>query len=213
MTNPDNQWLLVDLTHSIDDSLPVFEGDEPVSLTNVKEIAKDGFTDYVLHSGMHVGTHIDGALHMNRNGGFISDYPLDVFIGQGFFIDLTLGDYQTAFAKIENVDLSGRVVVLCFGYSSHWRTPDYFTSYPSIDEEFISILVRKGVKMIGMDTPSPDYFPYPVHLLLFEHNVLIIENLTNLVMLKDADYFEIIALPLKVNSDSAPARVIARLKA
>lgn len=72
------------------------------------------------------------------------------------------------------------------------------------------MLVRKRVKMIGLDTPSPDKIPFEIHKYLFQNNILIIENLTNLEKLIDGENFEVIALPLKIRADSSIARVIAR---
>ncbi len=63
--------------------------------------------------------------------------------------------------------------------------------------------------MIGLDVSGPDYDPYPIHQKLLAEDVLIIENLTNLDQLYDLD-FEVSALPLKLDLDGSPARVIAR---
>lgn len=72
--------------------------------------------------------------------------------------------------------------------------------------------MKNKVKMIGLDTPSPDKDPFDVHKYLFEHGVLIIENLTRLDQLLDYKSFEVIALPLNIKADSSIARVVARVK-
>lgn len=66
--------------------------------------------------------------------------------------------------------------------------------------------------MIGLDTPSPDRYPFAVHKHLLEHGVLILENLARLDQLLTATSFEVIALPLNVKADSSIARVVARVK-
>jgi arylformamidase len=49
----------------------------------------------------------------------------------------------------------------------------------------------------------------PVHVMLFEHNVAMVESLTNLDKLQSTR-FEMIILPLPVEGlDSCPVRVIA----
>jgi len=57
---------------------------------------------------------------------------------------------------------------------------------------------------------SPDHEPFPIHKLLLSNDVLIIENLTNLEKLAGKE-FRIIALPINLQEDAAPARVIAEL--
>lgn len=74
------------------------------------------------------------------------------------------------------------------------------------------MLVRKEIKMIGFDMPSPDKYPFEVHKCLFKGKILIAENLTNLEKLLDVGEFEVIALPLNIKADSSIARVIARTK-
>lgn len=72
-------------------------------------------------------------------------------------------------------------------------------------------LLSRKVKMLGMDLPSPDEYPFPVHKLLLENNVYILENLTNLDKLLNLSAFEVIAFPLKMRADSSIARVVARV--
>jgi len=62
-----------------------------------------------------------------------------------------------------------------------------------------------------MDTPSPDGPPFPVHKALLSEHILIIENLTNLDKLLEVNRFRVLAVPLKLKADAAPARVIAEV--
>jgi kynurenine formamidase len=88
---------------------------------------------------------------------------------------------------------------------------DYYRSYPAISEATAWHLVKKGVKIIGMDSPSPDYAPFNIHKILLNNNILIIENLTNLSALLPYREFELLAFPLKIEADSSPLRVVARI--
>jgi kynurenine formamidase len=65
--------------------------------------------------------------------------------------------------------------------------------------------------MIGVDMCSPDHPDFPIHKLLLSHDVLIIENLTNVSVLEGKE-FKITALPLKLDIDGSPARVIAEIE-
>jgi hypothetical protein len=64
--------------------------------------------------------------------------------------------------------------------------------------------------MLGIDAPSPDYFPFAIHKLFFKCNIPIIENLTNLGILIFRENIEIMAFPLKLRADSSLVRVVAR---
>jgi kynurenine formamidase len=65
--------------------------------------------------------------------------------------------------------------------------------------------------MLGLDTPTPDQSPFLIHKILLGNEILIIENLTHTEELLEFPNFEIIALPLKIDADGSPARVIAKL--
>ncbi len=65
--------------------------------------------------------------------------------------------------------------------------------------------------MVGFDSPSPDRTPFVIHKLLLGQEILILENLCNLEKLLGVTGFEVVALPAKFRSDSAPVRVVARV--
>ena len=65
--------------------------------------------------------------------------------------------------------------------------------------------------MVGFDFPSPDYHPFNIHQILLGNQILILENLTNLSELLPYREFELLAFPLKINADSSPVRVVARI--
>jgi len=73
-------------------------------------------------------------------------------------------------------------------------------------------LVEKSVAALGVDTLSPDppeaLRTKPVHPVVLEKQVLIIENLCNLGQLPD--FFFFLALPLKIRGGSgSPVRAVA----
>ena len=103
------------------------------------------------------------------------------------------------------------IVVLYTGMSSLFGRKEYFNDYPTVSVELAQLFVERQVKMVCIDSPSPDRHPYEIHKLLLENNVLIAENLINLDKLLFIKKFEIIALPLNIHADSSPARIIARI--
>ena len=85
----------------------------------------------------------------------------------------------------------------------------FYKNNPIITEGVARLLTKNRVKMIGIDSFSPDNKPYKVHKILFKKNILIIENLANLERVEK--YCQLFVAPLNIqNADGAPCRVIAK---
>ena len=70
-------------------------------------------------------------------------------------------------------------------------------------------MVAKKVKIIGLDSTSPDIEPYKIHYIVLGKGIPMVENLYNLAALA-GKRFKCIIAPLNIqNADSAPCRVIA----
>lgn len=96
--------------------------------------------------------------------------------------------------------------------SYKFKDPEYFTDFPVMSQQVADYLVEKKVKMVGLDTCSADNkADFPIHKTLLGADILIIENLTNVEQLSGMKA-KIYALPLKIDVDGAPARVIADIR-
>ena len=198
----------IDLTHNFKQDMPVYPGDPIPVINQVAFIEKDGYNDFQIKTGMHVGTHMDAPLHMLQNGKKLSDYSPDHFFGKGHLIEA--GDINVELLENRNI-LKGDVVFLMTGFYKKFGTDEYYENYPEISENFAKKIIELGVKIIGMDTPSPDRAPFAIHKLLLENDVLIIENLTNLELLLEQAQFGVVALPAKFETEAAPVRVVAQI--
>lgn len=197
---------IIDLTHTFTKGMPVYPGDAQSSLRESSSIERDGYTDHILTTGMHVGTHIDAPAHMIADGAMISDISPERFSGRGVLVD-TRG--AKAIEQLNNATIAESAIVLFYtGWGEKFRSSEYFTDFPVMTEAYAEELVKRKVKLVGMDTPSPDRTPFAVHKILLGAGVLIIENLTNLEQLIGKRFF-VQAFPLKLAADAAPARVTA----
>ncbi|MFW6022645.1 MAG: cyclase family protein [Halanaerobiaceae bacterium] len=203
--------MLIDLTHEIVDNMPAYPGDERTELKHVKKINEDGYNNHRMEISMHSGTHIDGPMHMTESKKYISEYPLDKFIGRGCIIDVSKEKEVCIKKEYEGIIKSDSILLLYTGFDNSYGTEKYFKKYPVIKKEFVDFLVKKNIKILGLDNASPDNHPYNVHQTLFENDILIMENLKNLKNLLSVEKFEIIALPLKIKADSSIMRVVARV--
>lgn len=201
----------IDLTHCFTAKMPVYPGDPVPTLKQCAQLKEHGFNDYQLATGMHVGTHMDGPLHMIPDGKKLCDFPVDAFFGRGVLVD-GRGQKTISASLLEHAHLqSGDIVLVRTGFSEYFGQKKYFEEYPEITEDFAVKLIASGVKILGLDSPSPDRAPFKIHKLLLSHDILIIENLTNLEKIPNKTEFQIIALPAKIDTDSASARIVVKI--
>ncbi len=202
---------LIDLSHSFSSFMPVFGIGIEQTIKQIKHLKEDGYNEYSITCGTHVGTHIDGPLHMLETDRKISDYPLEKFCGKAVLIDAR---DQKVLGKnlLDNIKIEPEYIVLFLtGYDKKFRKEDYFENYPVFTEELAKELVKLKLKMVGMDTPSPDKHPFDIHKILLKEEILILENLTNLDQLLEIENFQIFAFPPKFEIDSSFVRVVARV--
>jgi len=210
---------VIDLTHRIENGIPVYPGDAGVRLSadSVHGIDQNGCpAAHVgrVNMGLHNGTHMDAAYHFLPLGFSIEKTPLDRCVGHAVLLDLP------GFAPKEEIKpghlapfealLAGhKRVVLSTGWSRRWREPDYFTGHPFVGLDAARWLLDRQVDMLGLDFPSIDHPPFETHLLWLGAGASILENLTNLDQVVTS-VFTLIALPLPfAGMDGSPVRAVA----
>lgn len=196
----------IDLSVVVNEDTPVYPGDPTVKIERAGVFAKDGYNDHSLSFGNHVGTHIDAPNHMLDGGKTLDKFSAEQLVGQGRLASgIDIEAVQQAGIKEDDI------VLLQTGMADFFGKDEYYKNYPEISEEVANYLVDKKVKMVGMDMASPDHSPFKIHKILLSRDILIIENLTNLAELV-GKRFIVYALPINLQLDAAPARVIAELE-
>lgn len=202
---------LIDLSQMIEDDMPVFPGDIKTSLFQNKYLKINAHNNHRLEISMHSGTHVDGPMHLTESKEYICQMPLDSFMGPGYILDVRGQSVIQMQTEYETKIADNSIVLLYTGWDSAYGTKEYYEEHPVVDKNFCDMLLRKRVKLLGMDIPSPDRYPFEVHKTLLNNRILIAENLTNLGKLLGIKSFEVIAFPLKIRADSSMARVVARI--
>jgi kynurenine formamidase len=202
---------LIDLSHPIIDRMPAYPGDEPARLEKTSDFTQDGFNNFRFTSGMHTGTHIDGPMHMTKSDRFIDDLLLDRFIGTGCLLNAAGMETISCAPEFKSAIIPESIVLVYTRFGKQFGSEEYYRDHPVISIELAQFFVKQRIKMVCLDMPSPDRFPYGVHTLLLKNSVLIAENLTSMEKLLTVKKFEIIALPLPLHADSSPARIVARI--
>ncbi len=189
--------------------MPVYPGDEETKLYQTKYFERDKYNSHKLEISVHAGTHIDSPMHFLDTKQYISQLPLDTFIGEGVVLDVRGETEIDIKEQYYSTVKENSIVLLYTGKDKVFGKEEYY-KHPALTIKFAEFLIEKKVKIVGMDMISPDEYPFEIHTKLFKNNILIIENLTNLEKLFEFRKFEVIAFPLKIKADSSILRVVAR---
>jgi kynurenine formamidase len=140
-----------------------------------------------------VGTHVDAPYHFFADGKKIHELALSTFIGRALVIDLTEKEAREIITWDDLAPYSSRmhdgvIVLLYTGWSTHWKTQRYY-DHPFISREAAEGIIATGVRVLGVDTLSPDEtlvdgtigeFGFGAHQIILGSGGVIAENLTNL---------------------------------
>jgi arylformamidase len=164
----------------------------------------------------HVGTHIEAPYHHLRTGAKVADLALHKLFANLVVLDfsqkkdnegITLADVQRHGDQIKK----GDVVFMLTDRDRLYGTKTWQES-PYTTEEAIRWLISREIACFGsdaanMEVPGTDY--QPVHTLLFQAGIPMVESLTNLRSVMGGGYMVII-LPLPiVELDASPVRIVA----
>lgn len=209
---------VIDLTHTISENMPVYPGTEQPHLTPANSYEKDGFKETLISMYSHTGTHVDPPAHLFEGRTTLDAFPVSQFVGRALVIDcrhLNEGEAVTMreIAPVKKAAEEAEFLLFNLGWGARWGKDEYFGDYPCIDDEVLDFILTTGKKGIGFDVIGVD----PIHdgnltrhkRLFAEHEIVNIENLTNLDKC-GSEPFWFFALPLKwQNADGAPIRAIA----
>jgi kynurenine formamidase len=201
----------IDLSHEIAAGMPVHSFDNKMNLYLDKNIKNHKFNNSRLEIGMHTGTHVDISSHLTDNNTMISDIDISNFTGPGKIFDVRGKEIIKQGDFTDNTICKNDMIIFYTGHSSNYFQEHYYTHYPIFEPDAIEVLIEKKIKLFGIDSPSPDRFPFEVHIKLFQNNIIILENLTNLEQLLNVEKFDIFAFPLKIKAEGSIVRAVAKI--
>jgi kynurenine formamidase len=212
---------LFDLSHPIEDGMPVYPGDPGVGIRHALQLSTDGVAVDELHLGTHTGTHVDAPSHTVVGGRTMSDVTLDELVGEALVVRVpdaadreVLGWDRLDAAAGGLPDQVPSVVLVDTGWARWFRDDERRERHPSIDVDAARELVARGMRVLGVDMLSPDPTgapdaAFPVHEVVLGGDGLIVENLRGLDQLPArvrAGFF-----PLRLGGDGSPVRAVATL--
>lgn len=205
---------LRDLSHPITDGMTVYPGDPGVHLEPALELERDGAAVTALELGSHTGTHVDAPAHTVAGGRTMDRVALEELVGEALVIRVPgLADRATIGVS-DLGELPERVpsiVIVDTGWAAHFGT-ERALRHPALGVEAARLLVERGMRVLGVDTLSPDptdaagTTDFPVHEVVLGGDGLIVENLTGLDELPSRVRIGI--FPLRLAGDGAPVRAV-----
>ncbi|MEA4987131.1 MAG: cyclase family protein [Anaerovorax sp.] len=150
---------IVDLTHVIEESMPVYPGTEGPNLIQANTYEKDGFKETILHMFSHTGTHMDAPAHIKPEGMTLDAFDVSQFVGKAIVVDchdLCEGDRinMSYILKQQKEIDEADFVLFSSGWSRYWGTDKYYGDFTVADTDVLEYLINTGKKGIGMDAIS-----------------------------------------------------------
>ena len=130
---------VVDLTHLIEPSMPVFPGTEPPVLAEANTIARDGFAEKKITMFSHTGTHIDAPAHMLAEAKTLDQYAAQDFYGRAVLADVSANRME--YIGLEQLAGLGEslkhadFLILRTGWAERWGSAAYYEDFPTLTPE------------------------------------------------------------------------------
>ncbi|KAI8978218.1 putative cyclase [Trametes punicea] len=217
---------IIDLTHPlVPGQVPACAGHPCYNASLALSLANGDFANvHTLTLGTHTGTHIDAPYHFFPDGTTVDRLDLSLLSAAPAVVaDLRTKGSRGCIVWDDLADAAeeinrrrARVLLLCTGWSRNWNTPKY-NQHPFLDADAARCLMDLGVRVIGLDTMSPDKVTdeeetADVHRVFLGSGGIIVENLNRLDVLVDSGWRNITVslLPLNLGGcDGSPIRAVA----
>jgi kynurenine formamidase len=181
---------MIDLTQPLDSNVPVYPGDPPFSCQQSSAIPRDGFSVHALSCSSHTGTHIDAPSHFFIDGTTVDQLPLSAFILPALVLDVSHKKARESIVWDDVEPMAHRIrpntaVLFHTGWSQYWdrsttapptaahstassdsipksgRQRHHYFDHPWLATDVAGRLLALGVRLVGIDTMSPDQSPSP----------------------------------------------------
>jgi kynurenine formamidase len=210
--------MIYDLTWPLQDQMAVYPGDPTCQITRFKTNEIDGLQLTHVAMGCHTGTHLDVPRHFIATGQTLEMVPLDRFIGPATVLCVPWQPDQPL--NLEQADWSayhhGDFVLLSTEWEHRGGTTAYFQDIPSFAAGTSELLIKKGVRLFGLDLPTvrevvrPGFDKRYMHRAILGSGMIIVEGLCHLAPLI-GQRVQFSAAPLLIpGAEGSPVRAYAQ---
>jgi arylformamidase len=202
--------VLYDISPVVSPRTAVFPGDTPFG----REVALhfERGHNLVLSSvrtTLHIGAHVDAPIHYHPQGAAIERRRLDYYLGacQVVSVRLPRGE-RIRPAHLGATQITAPRVLF---HTGSFPDPDRWNGdFNSLSAELVDWLHARGVRLVGIDTPSVDLAEDKAlesHQAIFRHDMANLEGVV-LADVPDGEY-TLVAPPLRLeHADASPVRAV-----
>ena len=214
----------VDLSHTIEHGLVTYPGipGPEVSDHLTREASRGHYapgTEFQIGRislVANTGTYLDTPFHRFEGGSDLAAVPLESVGGLRLVVvDAgSAGSPAIGAGAMPDADLTGTAVVFRTGWDRHFGTEAYGAGgHPHLTADAVDALVALRPALVGIDSVNIDDTATgerPAHTGLLGAGVYVLEHLTNLGGIDDAEW-ELFAVPVKVRGmGTFPVRAFGR---
>lgn len=201
---------IIDISPSISPRLAVFPGDEVFSRQVSLDMKQgDHLTLSSITTTLHIGSHTDAPSHYARDGASIDQRDLSLYLGPCQVVRMQkLRPGQRIYPEdLAGKDISAERILF---YTGSFHEELWSEDFNALSPELIEFLHKKGVVLVGIDTPSVDPASskdLESHAALSRFDIAVLEG----IVLEDVPeaFYTLIALPLKIEgADASPVRAV-----
>ena len=165
----------------------------------------------------NTGTYVDSPFHRYSEGKDLSELPLESLANLKCVVARVQPSATRAIDSLpfKPGDIRGKAVLVQTSWDRHWRTDQYFESFPHLTGRLAQWLLDAGVALVGIDSHNIDCTDggeRPVHSTLLGADIPIVEHLCGLGNVPEhgAKFF---AVPVKVKGfGTFPVRAFAAVE-
>jgi kynurenine formamidase len=220
---------IVDLTHTLDEAFPTFDGQPGIQKEWAVRMEESGYQLWKLTIFEHSGTHIDAPLHFSADGAGVEELPVETLMAPLCIVDIAAKAAEDPNAVVEPADIeawvsangeipAGACVAMHSGWAAKVGTPEFRTdaegafAFPGFSRAATDLLAGLNVASIGVDTLSLDpgnSADFAVHNSWLPGGRFGIECLAGLDQLPATGATVFIGAPKHREGTGGPARILA----
>lgn len=159
---------IVDLSHPINIHTPGWVGYPGSKIYYTQTLQTNRVVSQRIESSLHVGTHLDGPMHMADGGGDMASLPLTKLIHEGVIVDVSdeVSDWSIITPEMitSKVEVKkGDILIIHTGYHRYYEgKPEqdltrYFCMHPGGTRELAEWMLDMELAWWGIDAGSGDH--------------------------------------------------------
>lgn len=220
----DAEYKFIDVSHVVEHGMITYKGlPAPIICDYLSREASgnhydEGTTFQIgkIEMVANTGTYVDSPFHRFADGKDLSELDLHSLANlDGMVFHCDPNSRAIGKELFGDVDLKRKAILVHTGWDKHWNTDRYFKGHPFLTREAADYLKTSQAALVGIDSLNIDDTSdglRPVHSILLDANIPIVEHLCNLSQLPDSG-FTFYAVPVKVKGfGTFPVRAFGLVK-